>query len=52
MRGFEQPNGIETVDIMPTLAALIHVPAPREEIDGRCLDLDATAATTCGSVMR
>ncbi|MBL7373164.1 alkaline phosphatase family protein, partial [Escherichia coli] len=39
MTGFEQPLSVETVDIAPTLAALIHVPVP-VEIDGRCLDLD------------
>ena len=47
MRGFEQPNGIETVDILPTLAALIGLPVPAAEIDGRCLDLDPTEATSC-----
>ena len=40
--GFEQPLPVETVDIAPTLAALIHVPVP--EVDGRCLDLDVTAS--------
>jgi alkaline phosphatase len=46
-RGFEQPLGVETVDIMPTLASLISLPVAKEEIDGRCLDLDAGAGTTC-----
>ena len=46
MTGFEQPLSIETVDIAPTLAALIHVPVP-VEIDGRCLDLDAGAGDSC-----
>jgi predicted AlkP superfamily pyrophosphatase or phosphodiesterase len=46
MTGFEQPLSVETVDIAPTLAALIHVPVP-VEIDGRCLDLDAGAGDTC-----
>jgi len=45
---FEQPNGIETVDIMPTLAGLIGLAVPSEEIDGRCLDLDAGPADSCG----
>jgi predicted AlkP superfamily pyrophosphatase or phosphodiesterase len=46
MTGFEQPLSVETVDIAPTLAALIGVPVP-VEIDGRCLDLDAGAGTSC-----
>ena len=45
--GFEQPLPVETVDILPTLAALIGLPIPAEEIDGRCLDLDAGDADTC-----
>ena len=44
---FEQPMGVETVDILPTLAALIALPVPTTEIDGRCLDLDPGATTTC-----
>jgi alkaline phosphatase len=44
-RGFEQPLPVETVDILPTLAALIGLPIPPSEIDGRCLDLDLGAAT-------
>lgn len=43
--GFEQPLAVPTTDIAPTLAALIGVGAP--EVDGRCLDLDPTAADTC-----
>ncbi len=43
--GFEQPIAVETVDIAPTLAALAGVKTPI--VDGRCLDLDRTAATTC-----
>ncbi len=45
--GFEQPNGVETVDIMPTLGALIGLSIPKGEIDGRCLDLDRGASSTC-----
>jgi predicted AlkP superfamily pyrophosphatase or phosphodiesterase len=45
--GFEQPLPIETVDILPTLAALIALPVPSAEIDGRCIDLDAGTADTC-----
>lgn len=44
---FEQPNSVETVDILPTLASLIGLAIPAGEIDGRCLDLDASAATSC-----
>jgi predicted AlkP superfamily pyrophosphatase or phosphodiesterase len=44
---FEQPLSVETVDIMPTLAALIGLRVPAGEIDGRCLDLDAGPASTC-----
>jgi predicted AlkP superfamily pyrophosphatase or phosphodiesterase len=46
-QGFEQPLGVETVDILPTLASLIALPIPADEIDGRCLDLDSGAGTTC-----
>jgi predicted AlkP superfamily pyrophosphatase or phosphodiesterase len=46
-RGFEQPLGVETVDILPTLSSLIALPIPAGEIDGRCLDLDSSARTTC-----
>jgi predicted AlkP superfamily pyrophosphatase or phosphodiesterase len=44
---FEQPLSVETVDIMPTLAGLLHVPIAAGAIDGRCLDLDAGEGTTC-----
>jgi predicted AlkP superfamily pyrophosphatase or phosphodiesterase len=36
---------IETVDIVPTLAALAGVRIP--EVDGRCIDLNPRAASTC-----
>ena len=45
--GFEQPLPIETVDIMPTLAALIGLGVPANEIDGRCLDLEPGPADSC-----
>ena len=45
MTGFEQPLSVETVDIAPTLGALIGVPTPG--VDGRCLDLDPSPASTC-----
>ena len=44
---FEQPNGIETVDILPTLASLIGLDVPKDEIDGRCVDLVAGKASNC-----
>jgi predicted AlkP superfamily pyrophosphatase or phosphodiesterase len=47
MTPFEQPLAVETADIMPTLAALIGVPITPGTIDGRCLDLDEGAGTTC-----
>lgn len=45
--GFEQPNGVETVDIAPTLASLIDLNIPAGEMDGRCLDLLAGSASNC-----
>ncbi|HEX7875038.1 MAG TPA: alkaline phosphatase family protein [Sphingobium sp.] len=48
MRHFEQPLGVETADIMPSLAALIGLPVPKSEIDGRCLDLIAGEGDSCG----
>jgi len=47
---FEQPLGVETVDILPTLAAQIGLALPATGIDGRCLDLDASAASSCPAV--
>ncbi len=44
---FEQPNGVETVDILPTLASLIGLNVPKAEIDGRCLDVVAGTGTNC-----
>ncbi|CAN5346362.1 alkaline phosphatase PhoY [soil metagenome] len=46
---FEQPLGVETVDILPTLAAQIGLAVPKGEIDGRCLDIDASAANSCAA---
>ncbi len=45
MTGFEQPLSVETVDIMPTLAATIGLKVGGQ--DGRCLDLDPGPADTC-----
>ncbi len=47
LAGFEQPNSVETVDIAPTLAALIGLDIPPGEMDGRCLDLIAGTDTLC-----
>jgi arylsulfatase A-like enzyme len=44
---FEQPLPVETIDIAPTLAALIGLPVPAEAFDGRCLDLVAGPETSC-----
>ena len=44
---FEQSLSVETIDIMPTLAALIHVPITPGAIDGRCLDLDEGEGSIC-----
>jgi arylsulfatase A-like enzyme len=44
---FEQPLGVETVDIMPTLAALIGLPIAAGSIDGRCLDIIEGPGTNC-----
>ncbi len=44
---FEQPNGIETVDILPTVASLIGLPVAAAEIDGRCVDVLAGKASNC-----
>ena len=52
MVGFEQPTAVETVDIAPTLAALIGLAVPEAEFDGRCLDLDAGPGNTCGPNVR
>ena len=52
MTGFEQPNAVETVDIAPTLAALVGLAVSEGEFDGRCLDLDAGPGNTCGSHVR
>jgi len=44
---FEQPLGVETVDILPTLASLTGLSVPASEIDGRCLDIMAGTANNC-----
>jgi predicted AlkP superfamily pyrophosphatase or phosphodiesterase len=47
MARFEQPLAVETVDIAPTLAAMIGLNVAAGEMDGRCLDLDAGPGSTC-----
>ena len=47
MTGFEQPLSVETVDILPTLAGTIGQTLAPGEVDGRCLDLIAGAASSC-----
>jgi predicted AlkP superfamily pyrophosphatase or phosphodiesterase len=47
MTHMEQPQGVETVDILPTLAAQIGLPLPATGIDGKCLDLDPGSASSC-----
>ncbi|UIJ44989.1 alkaline phosphatase family protein [Sphingomonas cannabina] len=47
MTGFEQPLSVETVDIAPTLGALVGVRFAPGDVDGRCLDLVAGPATSC-----
>ena len=44
---FEQPMTVMTVDIAPTLGALIGVKIPADEIDGTCLDIDGGPANSC-----
>ncbi len=45
--GFEQPNSIDTVDIAPTLAAIIGLTVAAGEFDGTCRDLVVGAASSC-----
>lgn len=47
LRGFEQPAPVETVDIAPTLAALLGLAVPEGTFDGRCLDVDGGVRNTC-----
>jgi hypothetical protein len=47
LAGFEQPNPVETVDIAPTLAALLGLAVPQGAFDGHCLDIDGGAGDTC-----
>lgn len=45
--GMEQPQPVETVDIAPTLAALIGLQVPQGAFDGRCLDIDGGVGNSC-----
>ncbi|PLK27662.1 alkaline phosphatase family protein [Novosphingobium sp. TH158] len=47
INGFEQPAPVETVDIAPTLSALLRLKVPDGSFDGRCLDIDGAAGNTC-----
>ncbi|BBB07559.1 alkaline phosphatase family protein [Sphingopyxis sp. EG6] len=47
LTGFEQPNAVMTVDILPTLASLIGLPVDAGKIDGRCLDLLSGTDSSC-----
>ena len=47
MAHFEQALTVMTVDIAPTLAAMIGLEIAANEVDGRCLDLDAGAGDSC-----
>jgi alkaline phosphatase len=49
---FEEPLPVETVDILPTLAALVGLPLSPGDVDGRCLDLDPGATDTCDAARR
>ncbi len=47
MSHFEQPLSVQTVDIAPTLASIIDLDIPNDELDGRCLDIDGGAGNSC-----
>lgn len=47
IKPFEQPLPVETADILPTLAALVGLPIPTGEIDGRCRDITAGPVNSC-----
>ena len=47
IHGFEQPLPVETVDIVPTLAALIGFPLAAADTDGRCLALQEGTDNAC-----
>jgi phosphonoacetate hydrolase len=47
LAGFEQPNAVMTVDILPTFASLIGLKLDEKKIDGRCLDLLSGPENSC-----
>lgn len=47
LAGFEQPAPVETVDIAPTLAAVVGLQVPAGDFDGRCLDIDGGPGDSC-----
>ncbi|GAA0487351.1 alkaline phosphatase PhoY [Parasphingorhabdus litoris] len=47
MTYFEQPLSVKTVDIAPTLAAIIDLEIATDETDGRCLDIDGGEGDSC-----
>lgn len=47
--GLEQPQPVETVDIAPTLAAILGLVLPDGTFDGRCLDIDGSSSNTCAA---
>ena len=49
MAHFEQPAPVETIDIAPTLAALLQLKVREGQFDGRCLDLDGGTGNTCAA---
>ncbi|WP_044561803.1 alkaline phosphatase family protein [Azospirillum sp. B4] len=49
LTGFEQPLSVETIDIMPTLAAQVGFKLAPGDVDGRCLDLDGGPGDTCAA---
>lgn len=49
LTGEEQPAPVETVDIAPTLAAVLGLTVPQGAFDGRCLDIDGGAGDTCAT---
>lgn len=47
MQHFEQSMPVMTVDIAPTLGALVGLEIPAADIDGKCLDIDGGPANSC-----